>query len=133
MGAGAFSALLPPGEVDNYLVKAWESREIQSYKLSLEERSGKKIVLSFRLSPPFSHNNRLGQGIPSFYRESGWMGDDWRDSIERTLFVNAWDPWSLVGNGNDMDHSVDGMYGRQSALALLCWPVTNPHVEYRKN
>lgn len=28
------------------------------------------------------------------------------------LLVNAWDPWSMVGNGNAGDNSLDGFYGR---------------------
>jgi hypothetical protein len=48
----------------------------------------------------------------------------------RTLFVNAWDPWSLVGNGNAMDDSLDGCWGRCSNLAVLAWPRTNPHMQW---
>ena len=136
VGAGAFSILLPPDKVLEVLSKAWESDEVQSYKSSLEQQFGKVIHFSARTEPPYSHNNGLGPGIPSFYEESGWTGEghgmDWKDAINRTLFINAWDPWSLVGNGNEYDYSVDGMYGRQSALSLLCWPVTNPHIEYKK-
>ena len=42
------------------------------------------------------------------------------------LFLNAWDPHSLVGNGHFEDASMDGYYGRSTAMALLCWPPTNP-------
>lgn len=136
VGAGAFSVLLPRNKVLEVLRRAWESTDVQRYKSTLEERFGEEIQVSFRSQAPFSHNNGLGPGIPSFYLESGWTGDghgsNWNDAIERTLFINAWDPWSLVGNGNELDHSVDGMYGRQSALALLCWPLTNPHIRYNK-
>lgn len=136
VGAGAFSLLLPSNRVMGELDKAWKSDKVQSFKSSLEEKLGKEIKFSIRFHPPFSHNNGLGGGIPSFYEESGWTGEahgkNWKDAIEKTLFINAWDPWSLVGNGNDLDYSVDGMYGRQSALALLCWPITNPHLQYKK-
>ena len=138
VGAGAFSGLLPRNRVIEVLEKAWYSDEVQSYKKSLESSSGNEIVAAraVSVSPPFTHNNGLGPGIPSFYEESSWTGEghgkDWKDAINRTLFINAWDPWSLVGNGNEYDHSVDGMYGRQSALALLCWPITNPHIQYKQ-
>ena len=26
--------------------------------------------------------------------------------------MNAWDPWSMVGNGNAGDNSLDGFFGR---------------------
>ena len=47
---------------------------------------------------------------------------------ETSLFVNAWDPHSVVGNGNAQDKSLDGYFGRLSDLALMCTPLTNPHV-----
>jgi len=47
-----------------------------------------------------------------------------------SLLVNAWDPWSMVGNGNERDASLDGFFGRSTAMALLCWPVTNPFLRY---
>lgn len=42
------------------------------------------------------------------------------DKLEKTLFVNAWDPWSMAGNGNAMDNSLDGYWGRSSGIGLLC-------------
>ena len=47
------------------------------------------------------------------------------------LFINAWDPHSLVGNANFTDASMDGYYGRSTAMALLCWPPTNPSMVTR--
>ena len=44
------------------------------------------------------------------------------------LFVNAWDPHSFIGNGNERDASLDGWYGRHMAMALLGWPGTNEHL-----
>eukprot|EP00581_Thalassiosira_minuscula_P030505 CAMPEP_0183764700 /NCGR_PEP_ID=MMETSP0739-20130205/10458_1 /TAXON_ID=385413 /ORGANISM="Thalassiosira miniscula, Strain CCMP1093" /LENGTH=331 /DNA_ID=CAMNT_0026003265 /DNA_START=345 /DNA_END=1340 /DNA_ORIENTATION=- len=130
VGAGAFSSLLPNNKALDYLTQAWKSEEVQSYKKTLEKLMGNKMVLSFRVGPPYNHNNGLGGGLPSFYEESGWMNE--KRNLSKTLFINAWDPWSLVGNGNEKDYSVDGFYGRQSALALLCWPITNPHIQYKK-
>jgi len=48
--------------------------------------------------------------------------------LSTTLWVNAWDPWSVVGNGNAADASLDGYWGRSTALAVLSWPITNPHM-----
>ena len=52
-------------------------------------------------------------------------------NIDKTLYVNAWDPFSLVGNGNKMDQSLDGAFGQSTALGVLCWPLTNPYMKYR--
>lgn len=51
-------------------------------------------------------------------------------NIDKTLYVNAWDPWSIIGNGNEADRSLDGYWGRNSNLAVLGWYVTNPHMKF---
>ena len=50
--------------------------------------------------------------------------------LDKKLFVNAWDPWSMLGNGNSSDQSLDGFWGRSSAIALLGWPRSNPSIKY---
>jgi hypothetical protein len=51
--------------------------------------------------------------------------------MEHTLYVNAWDPWSLIGNGNNGDGSLDGYWGGCSNMAVLGWSLTNPLINYR--
>jgi hypothetical protein len=41
--------------------------------------------------------------------------------LSRMLIVNAWDPFSMAGNGNGFDESLDGHLGRISAISVLCW------------
>ena len=47
------------------------------------------------------------------------------------LYQNAWDPHSLVGNGNKGDNSLDGFVGRNTLMQYLCWPKTNPNIQFR--
>lgn len=47
-----------------------------------------------------------------------------------TMYVNAWDPWTLIGNGNERDRSLDGYWGRISNMAVLGWLPTNPHMRF---
>ena len=49
-----------------------------------------------------------------------------------TLYINAWDPWSMVGNGNANDASLDGGFGKSTAMAVLAWPFTNQKITYAK-
>jgi hypothetical protein len=56
---------------------------------------------------------------------------DTDQDMEHTLYVNAWDPWSLIGNGNGRDNSLDGHWGRCSNMAVLGWSETNPLMKYR--
>ena len=50
--------------------------------------------------------------------------------LENTVYVNAWDPWSLIGNGNEMDNSLDGAWGRSSNMSVLGWLRTNPSMKF---
>lgn len=56
--------------------------------------------------------------------------DDPVEDVEHTLYVNAWDPWSLIGNGNQRDRSLDGYWGRNSNMAVLGWHITNPDITF---
>lgn len=51
--------------------------------------------------------------------------------LDHILFVNAWDPFSIVGNGNAGDNSLDGFFGRITAMSVLCWPKYNKNISYR--
>lgn len=52
------------------------------------------------------------------------------DDLSSILYINAWDPWSLIGNGNEYDRSLDGAWGRISNMAVLGWRVTNPEMKF---
>lgn len=47
---------------------------------------------------------------------------------EDMLFMNAWDPHSVVGNGNQNDDSLDGYFGRLSDMGYMSIPELNPHL-----
>lgn len=47
-----------------------------------------------------------------------------------TVFLNAWDPWSLIGNANECDNSLDGYWGRCSNMSVLGWLPTNPAMSF---
>jgi hypothetical protein len=52
------------------------------------------------------------------------------EELDEIVFVNAWDPWSLIGNGNERDGSLDGWWGRCSNMAVLGWLQTNPEMQF---
>jgi hypothetical protein len=45
------------------------------------------------------------------------------------LFVNAWDPHSIVGNGNFNDNSLDGFIGRYTDMSPMSFHPTNPNIQ----
>eukprot|EP01048_Picozoa_sp_COSAG05_P027908 COSAG05_NODE_8376_length_708_cov_13049.261084_2_plen_72_part_00 len=36
----------------------------------------------------------------------------------------------MLGNGNGSDNSLDGWYGRASAVAALGWPTCNQYIQF---
>ena len=63
----------------------------------------------------------------------GWFPNLFEDPWvykPKTLFVNAWDPHSVPGNGNEADESLDGRIGRITNIAVNGTPMTNPHMKY---
>ena len=71
-------------------------------------------------------NNNTLQLYPVWQAYARGDHPDGFGDLSGRLFINAWDPHSLVGNGHFDDASMDGYYGRSTAMALLCWPPTNP-------
>ena len=53
--------------------------------------------------------------------------------LHRTLFINAWDCWSIPGNGNSMDNSLDGHIGRNTQIGILGTSLTNPYLKENAN
>lgn len=49
--------------------------------------------------------------------------------MHQTLFINAWDCWSVPGNGNNMDNSLDGYIGRNTQVGILGTSLTNPYLQ----
>lgn len=66
---------------------------------------------------------------PEFFIPDGLFNVS-ENEIKNTLYVNAWDPWSMTGNGNKSDRSLDGYWGRSTAIGPLCWPVINQKISY---
>ena len=48
--------------------------------------------------------------------------------LSDALFVNAWDPHSVIGNGNYHDNSLDGHIGRCTDMAPMSFYPTNPGI-----
>jgi len=86
--------------------------------------SNKYIQKAYKIS-----NNIMGKEIIGDITKYPFINSV---DTNKILFVNAWDPWSIAGNGNFGDRSLDGYIGRRSAISCLCWPLTNPYMTNRK-
>jgi len=76
------------------------------------------------MGAPQNLETRLPQFTPVGRIPAIWEGAE----AESKLFVNAWDPHSYAGNGNQGDCSLDGYVGRHSAVSYLSFVHLNPHI-----
>jgi len=105
-------------------IQNWKGNELQIYMLGKE---GHDEEIVSRLSEACE---KIGTAKCYFHSRIGLPPIIIPNSIgiigyKNTLYVNAWDPHSAVGNGNGADNSLDGFFGRASAMAPLCHPFTN--------
>lgn len=123
-GCTSFASRLPGGAERAY--------EIYLDALSRSKKSIPKCVQSLGLL--LGEDQQLwdittATGLPCAYH--GHIPGDFRIAIRDgwvrdVLYVNAWDPHSMIGNGNRQDPSLDGYVGRSTTSAVLGWPPTNP-------
>jgi hypothetical protein len=116
VGAGVFANLWP-----DFFHSIW-SPAFEYVRKRYTQYTGVKILL---MAPPGTPGP--GKNIGLFPRNIGAV------DVDRTLFVNAWDPASIAGNGNAMDNSLDGFVGRHSMVAVLTWPLTNHYLQTFKH
>jgi hypothetical protein len=73
-------------------------------------------------------------GVVSVQAFEGWVPTSLlrrrQEDLDEVLLVNAWDPLTIIGNGNAMDHSIDGFFGRSTAMGVLGWPLSNPQLRF---
>ena len=108
VGCGAFSSLAPISMRDDVFVPMF---------LEINEKMNNDYDIVF-----------LGNYAPSGFKSVGFIPQCFKNlkDIENILFVNAWDPHSIPGNGNGNDNSLDGQFGRRTAIGLLGWGLSNP-------
>lgn len=102
---------------DNIWKSAWEE-SMEDYETLLKNIDN----IKFMGTQKWSDSNLDREDI-------GYFPDNIKKiDPDKTLFVNAWDPWSLPGNGNCSDNSLDGYVGRCTMSAVLSWPHTNTYL-----
>ena len=108
VGCGAFSRLFPYSMRDDVFVPMF---------LEINAKMNYNIVF-------------LGNDAPAGFKSIGLVPQCFKNlkDIENILFVNAWDPHSIPGNGNGNDDSLDGQFGRRTAIGLLGWGLSNPEL-----
>ena len=108
------------------------SRGFTNFKKDIFEKSFGPLIPIFERKNieiiGYSHETKQFDGsrfIPNIFNNPG------EDDYKNTLYVNAWDPWSIIGNGNNNDHSLDGYWGISTNMGVLGWFLTNPNMIFR--
>jgi hypothetical protein len=115
VGGGAFSRLFKPGPA----YRTYLDLFVAALAVAHSDTNG--IPVNIMGNTHDLHRRVVDLGIQS--KSLGFIPDILNES---DLFVNAWDPHSIVGNGNANDESLDGYFGRLSDLWTLCTPAINP-------
>ena len=116
-GAQNFAGFYPGGP-EAFQRKVW----VPAFKNSKED--------GFNLKLMGSEYSTVADLLPDI-KDIGWFPDNVaKVNKKKTLFVNAWDPLSLPGNGNEKDDSLDGVIGRVTNIAVTGSGLTNPYLQY---
>jgi len=109
IGEGAFSVLLDDLQINK-----------EYFKTSFESVQKKYNNINI-INYPVDNNKRIPDIIFNDFSEK---------ELKNVLFVNAWDPHSICGNGNAADDSLDGFFGRSSCCGILSWPLCNEYAKF---
>ena len=75
--------------------------------------------------------NNITHKVPDiFFKSKDKSKPKFNFNLKQTLFLNAWDPWTIIGNGNSRDDTLDGYWGRYSNMSVLGWGFTNPYMKF---
>jgi len=123
LGGGYFSRLYPHGGSLGFQKNVFAPAFYDAYK-----KYGLDLQIQFSNK---GHNIpaaivKLKAVIPIIVvKEFPFFVKDLED-VENTLIVNAWDPHSMIGNGNAGDPSLDGAVGRFTDACVMGMPMCNP-------
>jgi hypothetical protein len=119
IGANYFAAKYPGGS------KAFRKEIWDPAFLKARDRSILVVFMSLNLDPITVENEEFQSLGP-------WPQNIQKVNLDSTLFVNSWDPHSVIGNGNRIDDSIDGHVGRTTNAAILGTSMTNPFIQFQK-
>jgi hypothetical protein len=132
VGGGEFAKQFPglePGYRKYYkeaLNKQYVKNSISLSLLGFPTLPGKEIEdIKLNSSTNRSIEQLKDKRIPDLCFEA-----DTKTINPKALYINAWDPHSVVGNGNGGDESLDGYFGRSTAMAFFSLPCINPEIKY---
>jgi len=122
VGCGAFSAIYPgPG---NILEEIWLPAFIEIFIQNKSKNLKIYTMGGDSMGNPLTNLANI-QDIGKFPQCVNKIGNN-----EKTLYINAWDCWSVPGNGNAGDDSLDGFIGRVTNIGVLGTSLTNPFLKY---
>jgi hypothetical protein len=122
VGGNNFSKLYPGG-ISKFQTSVWLPSFLNALKNSKFDNSN-VFFMGTKNSPIHTKLQKL-----KFVDLGYWPTNIQLTDVKKTLFVNAWDPHSIPGNGNFQDNSLDGYIGRTSTIASVGWPASNVYLQ----
>lgn len=131
-GAGAFGTGFPGSIWTEFWLPALEDA-LSAWSSQLTDAGVTQLSVMGATDDEFTQFRAATSGYFPDPRNHGYFPDPLREelggSLSDAMIVNAWDPWSIIGNGNSNDQSVDGYVGRTSGAGMLGWPKTNSYLQ----
>ena len=132
VGNGNFSGLLPPvwaGEKNFYneiFAEAFGINPTDSSQLhSTNDGTNLDIPINFCKTNGVDVQNLQFVSKPDDSTLIPQVLFNDKSDPTNTLYINAWDPWSIIGNENEAYMSLDSIWGRNSNMSVLGWSMTN--------
>ena len=125
VGGGAFSIYLSNFGITNFIKKIFEP-SFNNDTIHENIITPKKFCEIYNINITYGFDQYNGSSldlIPDCLSNKKY-------DLEKTLFINAWDPHTIIGNGNNNDSSLDGYWGRISNMSVLGWSLTNDKIKY---
>ena len=133
-GQGAFLASLDYDD-RSAATKLFYANLVAEIKKHAKNLEGLEIVMSEYGS---GRNDEMQSSFVEPLKDTGLKvgiinGDILRTAKEGDMIVNAWDPHSAPGNGNDADRSFDGAMGKGTAIGLTQLAWINPYISKKSD
>ena len=122
VGCGAFSTMYP----GNILEEIWLPAFMEIFNQNVSKKLKIYTMGGESMGNPLTNLHNI-EDIGLFPKCVNHIDN------KKTLFINAWDCWSVPGNGNGGDNSLDGFVGRVTNIGVLGTSLTNPFLNNPKH
>ena len=115
--------------IDAFQIEVWVPSFIAAYRFCVKKNNSEPSILFMGADGSTALKKMAQDGL--VFEDIGRFPENVNDvDIDVSLFVNAWDPLSVPGNGNNKDDNLNGFVGRCTSIAGNGTGITNPYANF---